>query len=254
MSRADLITHRPLPDVSWPWKATLALRRSAMHAVLPLIPDRITLPIISGPARGMLWRRDACNSCFWLGTYERPKCEALIREMRPTDVFYDIGANSGYYSLIAATRCRKVIAFEPFPRNIARFRANVKLNKLGNVSLVDSALSDRVETMKFAEGRDTESGRLSTSGSFEVKVTSIDTFTCEAPPPDIIKMDIEGGELLALAGSEKTLQRYRPLVFLATHGEAIHLRCVEMLKSLDYEITLLQHDEIIAKPPERCHH
>jgi FkbM family methyltransferase len=130
----------------------------------------------------------------------------------------------------------------------------VKLNKLDNVTLVESALSDRVGTMKFAEGRDTESGRLSTSGSFEVQVTSLDTFTREAPPPDIIKMDIEGEELLALAGSEKTLQKYRPLVFLATHSEAIHLRCVEMLKSLDYEITLLKHDEIIAKPRERYHH
>ena len=251
MPRTDSIAHRPLPDVSWPWKATLAIRRTAMHAILPLIPDRITLPIISGPARGMRWRRDACNSCFWLGTYERHKCEAFVRELRPADVFYDIGANSGYYSLIAATRCRKVIAFEPFPRNIARFRANLKLNKLDNVTLVESALSDHVGTMRFAEGRDTESGRLSTSGAFEVQVTSLNAFTHEALPPDIIKMDIEGGELLALAGSEKMLRKYRPLLFVATHGEAIHSRCVEMLESLDFEITLLQHDEIMAKPWER---
>src|SRR5437879_1133219 len=77
------------------WNSVRQLRRAALQAVLPLVPDKITLPVVTGPARGMRWRRDACNACFWLGTYERAKCEAFVRELKPNDVFYDIGANSG---------------------------------------------------------------------------------------------------------------------------------------------------------------
>ena len=232
----------------WNWSTALTLRRAAVQAVLPLVPDKITLPILTGPARGMRWRRDACNACFWLGTYERAKCEAFVRELKPTDVFYDIGANSGYYSLVAATRCRHVIAFEPFPRNIARFRANMTLNKLRNVTLVDRALSDRIGVMRFAEGPDTESGALAISGTIEVSATTLDAISLEAPVPDVIKMDIEGGEMFALAGATVMLQKCRPVIFLATHGEAIHLECLEFFEKLNYEVELLQDDEIVARP------
>jgi FkbM family methyltransferase len=233
---------------SWNWNTVLRLRRAAVQAVLPLIPDKITLPIITGPARGMRWRRDSCNACFWLGTYERPKCEAFVRELKPTDVFYDIGANSGYYSLVAATRCKHVIAFEPFPRNIARFRANMTLNKLRNVTLIERALSDRVGVTRFAEGPDTESGALSISGTIEVSATTLDAISLEAPLPDVIKMDIEGGELSALVGATATLQKCRPVIFLATHGEVIHSQCLKMLENLNYEVELLQDNEVVARP------
>lgn len=232
--------------------ALLRLRRGAVQALLPLVPDRITLPIISGPARGMRWRRDGCNACFWMGTYERSKCEAFIRELKPTDVFYDIGANSGYYSLVAATRCKQVVAFEPFPRNIARFQANIKVNKLGNVVLIGRALSDRSGVMGFVEGPDTSSGCLSSAGTIEVSVTTLDAASTETSPPDIIKMDVEGGEVAALAGGRSTLLRFRPVLFLATHSEAIHLKCMEILKSIGYEIELLQRDEIVARPGPRA--
>jgi FkbM family methyltransferase len=240
-----------LPHRAWHWSAILRLRRAAVQAVLPLVPDKITLPIISGPARGMRWKRDNCNSCFWLGTYERPKCEALVRELKSTDVFYDIGANSGYYSLVAATRCKQVIAFEPFPRNIARFRVNIAQNKLRNVTLIERALSDREGMMRFVEGPNTESGFLSASGTTEVSVMTLDAVSLEAAPPNIIKMDIEGGELSALAGGMATLQRFRPVLFLATHSESVHLGCLQMLKNLNYEVELLQDDEIVARPGAR---
>jgi FkbM family methyltransferase len=233
---------------SWSWNTVLTLRRAALQAVLPLIPDKITLPIATGPARGMRWRRDACNSCFWLGTYERAKCEAFVRELKPNDVFYDIGANSGYYSLVAATRCKCVIAFEPFSRNIARFRANMTLNKLRNVTLIDCAVSDRVGTMPFAEGKDTESGALSVSGPIQVSTTTLDAVSLAAPPPDIIKMDIEGGEVCALRGAAITLQKCRPVIFLATHGETIHRQCLKFLEDFNYEVELLQDREIVARP------
>ena len=226
----------------------LRVRRRALQAMLPLVPGKITLPIMSGPARGMLWRRDHCNPCFWLGSYERSKCQAFVRELKATDTFYDIGANSGYYSLIASSRCKQIVAFEPFPRNVLRFRANMAANRLTNVTLIDQALSDTVGVMGFQEGTDTESGRLSGVGTLEVAVTTLDKFSENAAPPDIIKMDIEGAEGAALAGGVGMLAQFRPRIFLATHGEAVHLECLRVLESLDYEIEFLDEDEIIARP------
>lgn len=240
------------PPRAWYKMALLKLRRAAVQGMLPLVPDKVTLPIISGPARGMRWRRDSCNACFWMGTYERSKCEAFVRVLKPTDVFYDIGANSGYYSLVAATRCKQVIAFEPFPRNIARFRANMTINKLHNVTLIERALSDRMGAMRFVEGPDTESGSLSSSGTIQVSVTTLDATSLEADPPDVIKMDIEGGELSALVGGIATLQRFRPVLFLATHSKPIHLECLEILGKLNYHVELLQDDEILARPGVRA--
>ena len=246
-----ITSKKVLPPRAWHWNAVLKLRRAAVQAMLPLVPDKIALPIISGPARGMRWRRDNCNSCFWLGTYERPKCEAFVRELKPPMSFTTLEQIVGYYSLVAATRCKQVIAFEPFPRNIARFRANMTLNKLRNVTLIERALSDRVGVMRFVEGPDTESGSLSASGTIEVSVMTLDAASLEAAPPDIIKMDIEGGELSALLGGMATLQSFRPVLFLATHGEAIHLGCLQLLKNLNYEVELLEDDEILARPGAR---
>jgi hypothetical protein len=71
-------------------------------------------------------------------------------------------------------------------------------------------------------------------------------------PPDFIKMDIEGAELSALRGASFIFQRYRPVLFLATHGRDIERECRKLLELWDYEIEEIGMDssdrkELLAK-------
>ena len=87
-----------------------------------------------------------------------------------------------------------------------------------------------------------------------MRAVSLDelVFEGELPPPDCIKIDIEGAEMLALRGAQSMLSRYRPSIFLAAHGSEIHRECCRFLGSLKYELrpigstSLDQADEIMA--------
>lgn len=226
----------------------MSLARPLVQSLIRFVPDSVILPIISGPARGMFWQRDACNHCFWLGTYERQKCEAIVRELRSNSIFYDIGANSGYYSLVASRRCSAVYAFEPMPRNIRRLKENVRLNRRRNVTLLELAISNHSSTMQFRYGSNTENGRLDRNGDISVTAATLDELVQSIPVPDVMKVDIEGAEFDALQGASSILEKVRPIVFLATHGDEIHRMCVDFLTQRDYRIEFLQHDELLARP------
>src|SRR6188474_2838116 len=63
---------------------------------------------------------------FFDGYYEQPLVDWLKRTLRPDDVFWDVGANVGAISLVAARLCRRVVAFEPDPRSVEQLRRNIK--------------------------------------------------------------------------------------------------------------------------------
>jgi len=99
-------------------------------------------------------------------------------------------------------------------------------------------------------------GRLApeSQGAFSVRGVRLDSLVAsgEIPPPDVIKCDIEGGEYDALAGASVTLAKYRPTIFLATHGPEAHERCCQLLANLNYKmdsldgLPLSQTSELLA--------
>src|SRR5258707_11726815 len=74
---------------------------------------------------------------FFDGYYERPLVDWLTENLRADDVFWDVGANIGAISLVAARHCRQVVAVEPDPRSLDRLRRNVVANKLTTVEIVE---------------------------------------------------------------------------------------------------------------------
>jgi len=72
------------------------------------VPARAAVPILEGPARGIRWQVGAGMMNFWLGTYERKKMAAFAAELRPEMVVYDIGANVGAYTVLAAAKCTRL--------------------------------------------------------------------------------------------------------------------------------------------------
>lgn len=168
----------------------------------------------------------------WLGTYE-PELQAALREfLHPGQTVYDVGANIGYISLLMARRVGptgRVFAFEALPANVERIRANLALNRLSNVSVVSGAVLDKTSRVSFFVHDSVGMGKAAGSAGrrdehyrAEISVPgfSLDDFVYGQgnPPPAAVKMDIEGGEVLALPGMRRLLQEHHPLMLLELHG------------------------------------
>lgn len=224
---------------------------------LKLIPARAAMPILQGRLRGKRWIAGAHTHGCWLGSYESEKQKLFELSVRAGDTVFDIGANAGFYTLLASDLVGKlghVYAFEPVPRNTKILYEHLRLNRISNVEVNESAVSDRSGETHFDDTPGSAAGHLDTKGRLDVRMVSIDSLLSEGKilPPNCMKIDVEGGEFLVLSGAKSTLEAYHPTVFLATHGEQVHAQCCDLLKSLGYHLEgvdgtpITQCDELIA--------
>lgn len=134
------------------------------------------------------------------------------------DVFYDIGANVGAYSLIASKlgKCEKVYSFEPVPGTFHELLLNTKLNGVDNILACNLCLSDSNSTSIFRLSSDLPGGALHTginsdtnnvTSSFVCSTITLDNFIQinAADIPNHIKIDVDGAELSILKGAKNTL-------------------------------------------------
>lgn len=151
---------------------------------------------------------------FSLGT-ERAVVADFLGELRDDDVFYDVGANYGFYSCFAASVLGgdRVYAFEPYPSNVARLRTNHELNGTSDVHVVKKALSDSAGEVPF----DTPSRYRTVTGTSGMRHANESGYTVEAitgdafcgrgdvSPPTVLKVDVEGAEMKVLQGCSRLL-------------------------------------------------
>ena len=218
---------------------------------LRLIPKRMAMPILQGRLRGTKWIVGAGEHGYWLGSYEMNKRLAFEREIPNGAVLYDMGANVGYFSLLAAKLVGpegRVYAFEPLPRNIEFLRKHIKINKFENIEVVDAAVSDHSGEAHFDLGASSAMGHLAESGGIQVRMVALDEMLAagELRPPDYMKVDVEGAEYEALKGARKVLEQYHPVLFLDTHQREAHLPTIELLQSLGYEFEILDGKPLTA--------
>ena len=178
-----------------------------------------------GPGRGLRLRADVAVAGYRLGTTEPEFQRALAARVRPGHVVYDLGANVGFYTVLCARLVGptgRVVAVEPFPASAQAVRHNARLNGFETVEVVEAAVG-------AAPGRgwlSTERGdpvtfRLADGPGgpgVDVAVTSVDALVAaRRPPPDVVKVDVEGAEVAALHGMARTLARHRPAVLVEVH-------------------------------------
>jgi FkbM family methyltransferase len=207
---------------------------------------------------GKRWIVGSATHGAWLGTYEYTKQRLFARSIRRGDTIFDLGANVGFYTLIAALSTGergKVFAFEPVPRNLDFLRRHLHHNTVANVEVLEAAVSDASGLAAFETYDSPAIGRIGASGRLQVRTVALDELVAEGrvPAPDVIKIDIEGGELRALEGAKRILEQRHPLIFLATHGSKVHADCCALLSGLRYSISGIdgeppsQADELIAR-------
>ena len=142
----------------------------------------------------------------------------LFRELlRPGMVVVDVGANIGYFSLLASTLVGpegRVHAFEPDPVNCALLRKNVRLNHATNIQVVQSALSDNEDPVTlFVDTNNKGDHRIwEPSGEsrkrVDVSSTTLDAYLSKTVTiPSFIKIDVQGAEGKVLAGMKQTLRQ-----------------------------------------------
>jgi FkbM family methyltransferase len=234
-----------------------------LRSPLGLIPANALIPIFQGPLRGKQWIAGSSSHGCWLGSYEYAKHKAFSAEVRRGDSVYDLGANVGFYSLLASSLVGpegRVSSFEPAPRNLEFLRRHLAFNGITNCSVWDAAVGSSKGTAHFDLGPNRSMGRLTSDSrsTLNVRIVTIDGLVAsgELPPPNLMKCDIEGGEYDALAGASETLLKHGPTIFLATHGPEVHRRCCTLLTDLHYRLAPLdklpldQTSEILATRPK----
>lgn len=140
--------------------------------------------------------------------------------LTPGGVFYDIGANAGYISLAAARRMRdvRVIAFEPLPALAEDVALAARRNGFDRLDVYNVALSaENGEAELFLPTQSVHASFVSREqGARSVKVPTVRLDDAVAagiiPPPTVVKLDVEGAEMLVVDGAEATLRAHRPLI------------------------------------------
>ncbi len=188
---------------------------------------------------------------YWLGTYE-PDLQAALRDLVPPGaVAYDVGANIGYVSLLLAQavgETGRVFAFEALPANVERLRRNLDLNGLSaRVTVVAAAVTQAAGPVRFLVHASGGMGKVEGSAGrreqvYRSEITvdglSLDEFVYEGghPAPQVVKLDIEGGEVLALPGMRRVLAEARPLVLMELHGPESARAAWQALTAAGYQI------------------
>lgn len=159
--------------------------------------------------------------------YEEHVLNAIRNGLKRGGAFYDIGANVGVFSFVAASQVGHdgaVHAFEPEENNLVCFRRSLKRSGVANVFLHECAVGPEDGSMTFDRRGGAFSGRLVESGSkvegdtVTVEVRSVDSLVREgAAPPTLVKIDVEGGEGGVLEGMRTTLKTHGPVVLCELH-------------------------------------
>lgn len=198
------------------------------------------------------------------GPHENGLHELLTGFVPSGSTFMDVGAHVGHYSVRMAKHCSRVVAIEPNPAATRALRANISLNMLTNVTVLDLAAHHRTERLRLWDPFNVTAGsctRTLSQGTVSPRPAGygistlfvgpdgygkdldlvdgrpIDTLT-ELGDVALIKIDVEGNEGNVLAGARQTMARHQPTVLVEMHHnmyeENIWSAVINELSALDY--------------------
>jgi FkbM family methyltransferase len=202
---------------------------------------------------------------IWEPMTTRYVCDSLA----PGQVFLDIGANAGYFSLLAS-RCvgesGRVLAVEPNPAMVKQLRQNTERNGLTNIAIAEAACSDSLEdrNLYVANAYNTGLSSLSRDNLAWTKSVKVTCTTVDLPVEkyglhrvDLVKIDVEGAELQVLRGMTTVLKRLRPRIIIELipsllEGFSTTVAAInEFLAAFHYRtLSLEEHSNYLCVPVE----
>lgn len=226
--------------------------------VLPRRPYRI----LTGPLQGARFILGSLSGAgggasVYFNQVEPGQTAAFCRELSPGDIFFDVGANVGYYSILASRLVGQngiVAAFEPLVKNLVFLQRHIELNDALNIRIFPFAVSDSTGISGFAAGDDRAMGRLVDEGVARttlVPTVTIDDITGSGLRPTVMKIDVEGAEIAVLNGARRVIEKYRPKIFLSTHSAELRESCLRLLSTAGYAVEPLTDGdahEFLARP------
>lgn len=163
-----------------------------------------------------------------LGVHEPVCTRVYLQHLRVGDHILDVGSNLGYYALLAGRAIGpggRVLGFEPARDVYEILERNVARSGLTNIQVFPWAISDRSKAIEFYGSEIPSWGSLIQDKDLlqaqptTVPAKRLDDLIEEFPGfhPTVLRMDVEGGELMALEGAQRLLQKYRPRIFVEIH-------------------------------------
>jgi FkbM family methyltransferase len=205
------------------------------------------------------------NEILTEGNWEPETWEWMASRLPPGGVFADVGTHIGYHSIKAAKRVGpmgRVLSFEPNPGTAAQLKENIRYSGLSNIKLHEFACADHEgEAEFFAAGRG-NTGRSSLSAEnalgdgeirpYRVRLRPLDAVITESAIQrlDLMKVDVEGAELMVLRGAEQTLRRFRPVLLVELIDKNLEsmktsrVEVIEFLSALGYRVSRAIFDNV----------
>jgi FkbM family methyltransferase len=154
--------------------------------------------------------------CFLMNgsNYELHVVNKLREVLKPGDTLLDLGANWGYYTLIANWLTEgnvRVVSVEPNPWNVEILCRNLRINNIKNAQVASVGASDRFRCLNYGISFDNHLGQVVEGPGEPVLLAPMDTLLPDLCP-DVIKMDIDGSEFVALDGMTRVLSRAKVLL------------------------------------------
>ena len=258
-----------------PWRARTAVKRIPLVASFQrkllahaLEGNEFVHTIDAGPAQGLkypvLLPED---KGVWTGTYEIDFVDALARSVEKGATCFDVGGWRGYCGgTMAAQGASRVVIFEPLPGNCERIQRMIDLNPDYPIELVNAAAGESNGTATFEVMDATSMGKLadspfqqdvSGSENLTVDVVALDAW-CDAhnaTPPSVMKIDVEGAEMMVLRGAKKLLHESYPALFVEAHSRELTREVSEFLRKIGYDVRTLETGNAPdgTSEPEVCH-
>jgi FkbM family methyltransferase len=224
------------------------LRRGIRDYILLDTPIPIARVVRTGTLRAggvTVLLKATSSEALWRcgGHNEQPVQDDFVETVAPGDLVWDVGANIGSYSLLAAEAGGGVVAFEPGPRARGSLVANASLNNLkGRINATPYALADCDSEGMLLPAERTGVRELAPDGDSGDTVPVRRGDSVDLPAPDVIKIDVEGAEVAVLDGLAETLATVR-VVYVEIHDGIDPSEVTDRLSAAGLSVSREWHDE-----------
>lgn len=191
----------------------------------------VKIPIVQGVLRGRWWIAGSSDYACWLGNYRMEKQESLLTHLHAGNIFYDMGAQAGFFTLLAAHIVGEqghVYAFENCLQKLYYLKEHIRINRFSNVTILDTADEVGIDSL-VAQGK--------------------------LLPPNVININVPGSEAQILQGAFETLSKHIPVLFINIHDDQQRIRSICLLRGLNYQPMSLDYrplktsNQLLVCPP-----